>query len=269
MREIHYRYAIVIISALLVGSLTVKWYDIKNLSELVSFGLALSSLILAVVAIFQAIISGASFNHIIGSIANSVDQVRSAAGQIHQASAQLLQQSAVIPSALGEVSDRIDRLLNTPSAVTASETASDAAAATSVDVSVPGEHESYTGALLRRTTNGGRLVYYLCVMSAEKKVLINLEDMFPRSPMRVRYFEGFIAALRSTDIIQVHAARNGFRVDDLKNVDKIVKDYFEKQLIQPPPSRRVFYSSALESIERYFAETPQLSTSVESEGKEE
>lgn len=76
IKEIHYRYWLVISLSILLGFMTVKWHDIPKVAELLSFGLSLSSLALAFVAIFQTASSASSANDLMISLQKSASEIQ-------------------------------------------------------------------------------------------------------------------------------------------------------------------------------------------------
>jgi methyl-accepting chemotaxis protein len=161
MSKLHFYYIIGILVALLMGSLTVHWYDIKDLAQLLSFGLALSSLTLAVLAIIQVIVLGSSLAGIVGSIRGSVDQVQSAAAQIGRASDQLLAHAEGIPPALDAMSARLEETQKEMQGYFASGAQSFSGSSQNTAQGTP--------EVWQRTTRGGSLAYYLCGRAFEQR----------------------------------------------------------------------------------------------------
>lgn len=211
MGIIHYRYATAIVTALLVGALAVKWYDIPHLAELLSFGLTLSSLILAIIAIIQALVSSTAFSGTVATITSSIEQVRAAATQIGQASSQLLLHAETIPSALSQMAQHLDQALNKQSAALPSRAGS-ALGPTSPT-------SAATADLLSRASNGTIMAYYFCVLSHERSKSFDPPKMFPASPIIGLYLQGCVAALRSAGTMNIEFTNTTFIVSDLKSVD--------------------------------------------------
>jgi hypothetical protein len=204
--------------ALLIGALSVKWYNIPELANLLSFGLTLSSLVLAIIAIIQALVSNNAFAGIIGSVTTAIDQVRNAAAQIDQASNQLLRHTAAIPSALGEMSTRIDQVLNSPSVpIAVRRYTSDGD--TEISPLSKGTQE-----LINRSTNGAVLSFYICILSRENNKSFDSDEIFTNNTGYASYVAGFVAALKSTNFIDVEMVDNKAIVRSIEIIDaEIVK----------------------------------------------
>ena len=209
MREnsiIHYRYALAFSIFVTIEILTGWWYKTPDMVQILGFGLSLSSLVLAIIAIIQAIVSGASLSHIIGSISTSVDEVRSATKAIGDVSSQLMQHAAAIPTALSEVSQRIDRLLN--ASPSAAQVIAEIAAAPErghpAEMGAEANPAAYTLDLLNRATFGGKISYYLCAVAREHEKHFDPIKVFAARPGQIgTYAQGFVAALRSASVMEI------------------------------------------------------------------
>ncbi|WP_139216521.1 hypothetical protein [Sphingomonas sp. NFR04] len=72
--SIHSRWIIGILVALLIGVLSVNWVAVKDLSSIISFAVGLSSLVLAVIAIFQSLTSNANVESTLVSARDAASQ---------------------------------------------------------------------------------------------------------------------------------------------------------------------------------------------------
>lgn len=162
MKEIHYRYWLGILVAILIGSLTVNWSGMKDLVNLLSFGLSLTSLVLAVIAIFQTLFSNAAVTSVQQSITQAAAQLEAGAKEIEQARTHLIEQIGQIPAALGEMSNRFEtfeeKLINS------TKQEFEKSVGIPPTPSVAGE--------LPHATFGLRVAYYLCVLAYEHKKIV-------------------------------------------------------------------------------------------------
>lgn len=93
--NIHSAWIIGILLAILIGSTSVDWNAIKDLPGIISFAVGLSSLILAVIAIFQTLSST-------GSVEASLAAVREATEGSARVSSELAASTAVIQQAASD-----------------------------------------------------------------------------------------------------------------------------------------------------------------------
>jgi hypothetical protein len=198
---VHYKYALGIVLFILIVALTGWWYHIPEVVQILSFGLALSSLVLAVIAIFQALMSNAEYSKILGD-------VRAVGNDIKEASSQLLQRTEAIPSALGEISQRLDQALNRPS---------DGTALTETE---GGANDTDT--IITQGSVGGVLSLYCCVLSFEKKKTADPKIIFNNNRSVYNYVMDFVTGLKSYKNMDIDLLEGKFTVRDLGKIDPAV-----------------------------------------------
>ncbi len=111
-RVLHYRYnlfySICILIAVIVILLTVKWGAISELVKYITFGLTLTSLFLALIAIFYAIISNSSFSKHIGGLRAASDSVTSSAASLDRMLSDLEEKISELPGLIRGVEQKVD-----------------------------------------------------------------------------------------------------------------------------------------------------------------
>lgn len=207
--EIHYRYWIGILVALLIGALTVHWADIKDLSQLLSFGLSLASLVLAVVAIFQSIFSSSAMGQVGVSVSSAADQVRQAASNIGQASNALLHQAKRIHPALGEITTRFE---NVEKHLLVAKSASSFKSEENI-----GSQERLK--LVRVSTRAVGTALYIADRAFRQNRSFRIRD-FIKSEVLENYIEGVLMALDSVGMIDASRSPEG----DMKVVSSFIDE---------------------------------------------
>jgi len=101
--KIHFTYITSILTAIIIGLVAVKWSEIPNLTELISFSLTLSSLLLAVIAIVYAIYSNSSFGRNIGKLDDASDNISVSAQDLKSISLELSAKIDATPDALSNL----------------------------------------------------------------------------------------------------------------------------------------------------------------------
>jgi hypothetical protein len=107
--KIHAAYIFAILISVIVLLVTVKWSEVPNLAERISFALTLASLILAVLAITYAVYSNASLSQNVASLNNASQDVSRTTGEISAAANNLAQVVEGIPSRLERVEGKVER----------------------------------------------------------------------------------------------------------------------------------------------------------------
>lgn len=211
-RDIHYRYIIGILVAVLVGFVSVDWADVKDLGQLIAFALTFASAILAVIAIFQALGSQDSLGRVSATLTASADKVDTATSSIENATRKLIEHSEKVPSALGEMTSRLDRteqLILNLSKPAQAETSLSAA-----DLGVSQEASNKINEIFRYTTLGGDIAYYMCAKSFEKSRSFDPTAILEDGDGG-RYVQGFLAGVRSSRFIEIELIDNTFSVKGL------------------------------------------------------
>ena len=105
--KIHVRYIVAILLAIIVLLVTVKWTKVTDLKDYVSFALTLSSLLLAVIAIFHNMISSSNFSDIVASLNSSSGQLKTSAQRIDESSERVLKEIKKIPSSIDDIKTEV------------------------------------------------------------------------------------------------------------------------------------------------------------------
>lgn len=100
--KVHAFYILSIMSATIIGLVTVKWSSITNLVSLITFALTLTSLVLAALAIIYAFVTNGSFQGTIQSLHKTSDEMKASGSRI----------SSVL-TAFEEKLDHIPKILKT------------------------------------------------------------------------------------------------------------------------------------------------------------
>jgi len=95
--KIHFCYIFTILIAIIVILITVKWSQVPNLAQLITFALTLSSLILATLAITYAVYSNSSLSESISTLNNVSKDISETSNGISQAASDLAAKIETIP----------------------------------------------------------------------------------------------------------------------------------------------------------------------------
>jgi hypothetical protein len=151
--------------------------------------------------------------------------IRSAGNDIKQASAQLLQRTEAIPSALGEISQRIDQAINRP-AVAGTSSEDQNRASSRLDEAVPPRMEVRDFDKLGKSTAGALVALYCCILSFEKQKSIIVEKIFPGNAQVSQYTQGVIAGIRAFDVMEINLVDKNFSI--IKINEKLTKEIRER-----------------------------------------
>ena len=199
--ELHYRYFIAIFLVIATVLATVKWYDIPKVAELLSFGLSLSSLVLAVVAIFQAFLAGAQNQQISHSMAQSVEKMRSAAESVENAASGLANQTRDLPAHLTGLSNRIDEVQRKWPTSTQDKISPAEGEILQKEKDILSKEEAER--FIKQAPMGGVLSYYICAKSKFLDIPFKITDMGLDNNTQTIFIEGYITSLKSTKFFDI------------------------------------------------------------------
>ncbi|WP_430474262.1 hypothetical protein ACQ0MK_20900 [Thalassospira lucentensis] len=109
-REIHYRYAIAFLLAIMVGFVSLAYYDVPGLVDKLSFALTLSSLLLAVLAIFYTIISSSKQEKRLGEIVAASEALSDSVQDVKIISQKISALKNEIPTHFNKIDKKIDNI---------------------------------------------------------------------------------------------------------------------------------------------------------------
>ncbi|MCX4191344.1 hypothetical protein [Methylophaga sp. OBS1] len=109
-REIHYRYGISYLLIIIVMLISFAYYEVPHLVERVSFALTVSSLLLAILAIFYTIISGNKQSTQLEKVIEANTTLSNSIHDIQSASSSIAHLTKDIPKQFTNIHSKIDSL---------------------------------------------------------------------------------------------------------------------------------------------------------------
>lgn len=105
--KVHFFYIVGILLATIVLTATVNWGAIEGLVGYITFALARASLLLSLLAIVYAFISGNTLSQNLGMLSQASQDISGSSANILQSSSDLEVRIAAIPQLIGEVGERV------------------------------------------------------------------------------------------------------------------------------------------------------------------
>ena len=190
---------IAIISWLLLGE-----RDGNVVRDYISFAASVASLVLAVVAIFYALISNQSFSETVGSLKSTTENVHKAARNIADSSSiladhseRMLGEVSRVPTAVQALSERMEAAL-AQSQVQAPQSVDSAA--------LDSENGSETVKFFYDTVFGGKACLYIVALSQLKNKPFSTSEIFQdnvNQSVCENFLGGYLHALRGTHIFGI------------------------------------------------------------------
>jgi len=109
-RDLHYKYAISYLLTAIVLLISLAFYDVENLVDKLSFALTLSSLLLAILAIFYTIVSANKQDSQFSKLLETNSELKSAANEIKSASFGINNLIESVPTHFEKIGNKIDFL---------------------------------------------------------------------------------------------------------------------------------------------------------------
>ena len=105
--KVHFIYIVGILLATIVLVATVNWGAIEGLVGYITFALALASLLLSLLAIVYAFVSGNTLSQNLGMLSQASQDISGSSANMLQSSSDLELRIAAIPQLIGEVGERV------------------------------------------------------------------------------------------------------------------------------------------------------------------
>jgi hypothetical protein len=247
--KIHAIYILGLLLAVIVILTTVKWAEIPNLAQYISFGLTFASLLLAVLAIGYAVYSNTSFSQNISSLNNASKDITDSANGISAAAADLAKKMEAIPTKLESMEDKVLQthiLLQQYSE--------------RKDEPPPNEEEKKAASELvdrfvKRLSTAGLLLLYACLLSITKDKPFDSKQLFSELVfLEGGYGEGILVTTRAAGLINFTRFKDilsmKFMNEKLKSALRPEVDMHISKM--SPEKFQVRLKADLEKIETYF-----------------
>jgi hypothetical protein len=205
-RELHYIYNLYyplgIIVAMAIVVFAVKWGAIEDLVKYITFGLTLTSLFLALVAIFYAIVSNTSLSQHLGNLGNATRSVSDTTATLSRMSDMLEEKLAEIPRLIRGVELKVDQtradIANERSTLENTESTVDDSGSSSPPIDVA----KLVSFFIDKSSFGGLVALYTAQLAYRTKKPFVPEDVW-KEGISEDYGYGYIVAARSAGIVGV------------------------------------------------------------------
>jgi hypothetical protein len=199
--KLHVFYTFAMLLATIVALITVEWGGITDLVGYINFSAAVSSLILAVLAIVYAYLSTNSQAQQIGVLQAAAREVAQSAAEVKAASSELHGRIAVIPDELKNMGKRFDE---TQSAIASlAQRAAPDPPKSAADTAKADPSAETVRRFLTKVSLNGAAGLYAAVQAHDREMPLNLRELAKQVPTMgsYEYQWGFLIAARSSDML--------------------------------------------------------------------
>lgn len=210
-RELHYRYNLVysavIMLAVIVGLITIKWGGIQGLVDYISFGLTLTSLFLALIAIIYAIISNTTFSQHLGTLRSATQGVADVASSLTKVTTTLESKLGEIPTLIRNVEVKLDE---TRKEIRERSTQQEVVIAEPKRTDEPPkgiDPDTFIASFLERTSFSGLLALYTAQLAHSTKKPFDITQVWAKTSLTTDYGYGYLIACTGTGIVS-HTAKD-------------------------------------------------------------
>lgn len=246
----HMAWAIAVLAALFIGSMAVEWATLEEVPTIISIALGLSSLVLAMVAIFQSMSAGSGLSQTLGKIDHAAERTTDASSALSAAASSLLTKAASIDRINPSLDALHERLSNAMSA------ASNVSNSTPQEKGIHGVDTKDVQDIYDLATTGFNVAMYIAKLSFIRNKSFRTEDIIP-----YEYFAGtimgYLVSLRAAGIIEMEYI-NGTML--MKNMGPFTSEVVDERMAESV--ERDALESLKQTIDAYFAPTSS-GTSVE------
>lgn len=236
----------------------------SDLSGYISFAASIASLILAVVAIFQALLSSETFSSSISEIRASAQKIMQETSRLGEASITL---GAEADAALKRLSDLPDQITNWRGEMTERLDQMNTGTTPQNEENAP----TTSGDILANKSMGFAIAVYILAVADKSNKYIELDKLFIGKEFTISksYSSGVINTIRYFNIcgINIEGAGNNFQINSLGDLDgENIISYMKKyEFVSPIISKTVM------RINEYFDEDwiPKVKTDPNEEKSDE
>jgi hypothetical protein len=260
-----------VLLALLIGSTSVDWNSIKDLPGIISFAVGLSSLILAVIAIFQTLTSSSSVESALAAVRMTAEDSMKTAQSLTQSAVLVKQVAEDARGAAAKASEAsADFASKVAAVISSNETGvaevarlreqmelnrTESSKAKEVDQIVGDDRQGVPDIFANKITLGGATATYIAVKSAQTGQKFNWRELRSLIPT-ITYYTAYLAALDDLGLIQIKIAEDGFY--QILSIDPRISDYLERRkgLMFSAKEKQETFEKRVAAIDTYFKTTP-------------
>lgn len=212
--KLHMAWAIGVLAALLIGSLSVAWANLPAIPNIISIALGLSSLVLAIVAIIQAVHGGSTLHTSLGKIESASSKALEAMNAVKLTAENLDNRTnslEKIPETMGHIKEKID-LLSSNNSPSYSEESKE---------NTSNSEEFNANLFYKESTTGTNIAIYTALMSLEKNKSFDSIDIFGKIPYIAGIVNGCLVTLMASKIIELDYVSGKMLT---RNLDKFPRD---------------------------------------------
>ncbi|MFQ2623001.1 hypothetical protein ACSZOI_12365 [Aeromonas caviae] len=204
-REIHYLYAISYLISLIILIISLAYYDVPELVDKFSFALTLSSLLLAVLAIFYTIISANKQDSQFFKIIEATSQLSGVVKNIDSAANSMILLTKEIPVQFQSISTKIDGIQSLYKSPTEMEINREL----EVDESeLSNEELVHLKSIIGEMQFAGMAVLYMFVKAFRKGKSIEYADFEDFNIATLDYAVGMLSGFEATKLIDFKLHKN-------------------------------------------------------------
>jgi hypothetical protein len=250
--DIHYRYnmsyLLLICLLAIIVLITVKWGSIPDLSELISFGLTLTSLFLSLIAIVFSIYSNVGFSKNVSDLQETSSRISQTADKLQTATIGMEEKVERMPTliegleqsfksrheeVMSRLSERKESLTENPS-------------------SSPEIERSFVEKFLSLSSYSGLKILYACKLAADYKIPFKLEVL----KIEKNYAYGFLVASTASGLVGYTVKEDVFCItqinEDVKSCIENETKSRMKLMWKDKPDFLQTENKNLEELEKYL-----------------
>lgn len=232
--------------ACLIISISTGWAKVPELVNIISVALSLSSLLLAIIAIVQSLISNDGLSNSVSDIGRAANNVLSTSSDLDKTMTLFnsrVEQFYNMPKTLEDVKSTLNEmnLKNNP------EPSSIKKQKHQITQTIDDIEDIY-----KNGTKGGTMVLYAILKSFETGKRFEYTDIIDGEIGM--YGDGYLAALRSSGILKCHRENEKFIIDDISPFSAEIINSWVKRVTKEGASAKNQFIDTVEKIDSFFKE---------------
>lgn len=229
--KIHSFYILLILCSIIVGLISVKWAEIPQLVNYITFALTVSSLGLALLAIIYSMYSNTAFSQNISTLESNTNTLTTTSTKLSLATEELQAKMEHIPGIIKTVGEKVEA---THALVTDLKTRSSLdtdSSQSNTDLTMTTEiPESILSAFLIRSSFNGLLTLYIYSLSLKTNTPFSYDDVLEMVDLKKDYSFAYSVAVRAAGLLNYQDKNDIWVIEDMNDYlsDQVSKKLDEK-----------------------------------------
>jgi len=255
--KVHFLYIVGILLVIIIFLVTYKFGNNDKLIDYLKFGLTITSLFLALIAIIYSFISNATISSNLGTINNAANDISKVSSSLEKTNQNLMKEMSIIPTLIKGVEEKIDESKELIKSIESPKTIRGKGSKVTVDFT-----EENIKNMLNTLSFSGLITLYITKLSFELKKPIDLKILVENEYLTtIDYSHAIIITFYSFGLLDYTELNKIYSVTDLNKfifeniedeITDLAKKYDKKNEKRIKEYPEFSWTKAIKLVEDYF-----------------